>query len=78
MFKVGDRVDHFTKGMATVVCVNSKVDILLSLDSGDGNPYTMYRHKYKLVVRVEGLSCWEPSVDLCTFVSRKQTFKGNK
>ena len=78
MFKVGDRVDHLTKGMATVVCVNSKVDILLSLDSGYGNPYTMYSHKYKVVVRVEGLSYWEPSVDLCTFVSRKQTFKGNK
>ena len=78
MFKVGDRVVHFTKGMATVVCVNSEVDILLSLDSGYVNPYTIYSHKYKDVGRVEGLSCWEPSVDLCTFVSRKQTFKGNK
>lgn len=76
-FKVGDRVDHHTKGMATVICVNNDVDILLSLDSGGGNPYGIYRLKYKIDSQFEGSSCWEPSVDLCTFISRKATFKGN-
>lgn len=76
-FKVGDRVNHFTKGMATVICVNSAVDILLSLDNGTGNPYGMYQHKYKIDRKTGGFSYWEPSVELCALISRKPTFKGN-
>ena len=76
-FKVGDRVNHFTQGMATVVCVNSEEDILLRLDDETGNPYTYYRHKYKVANPEGGYYYWEPSVAMCVLVQRKSYFKGN-
>lgn len=76
-FKVGDRVKHFTQGMATVVCVNSEQDILLRLDDAIGNPYIYYRHKYKIANREAGNYYWEPSVEMCVLVQRKTSFKGN-
>lgn len=76
-FKVGDRVNHLTQGMATVVCVNSEQDILLRLDDAIGHPYGSYRYKYKLANREAGNWYWDPSVSMCTLVQRKSPFKGN-
>lgn len=76
-FKVGDRVKHFTQGMATVVCVNDEQNILLRLDDARGNPYTCYRHKYKIANPEGGWYYWDPSVSMCTIVQRKCSFKGN-
>lgn len=76
-FKVGDRVNHFTQGMATVVCVNSEEDVLLRLDDARGNPYSTYCYKYKVANTEAGNWYWAPSVSLCALVHRKPTFKGN-
>ena len=76
-FKVGDRVNHLTQGMATVVCVNSEEDILLRLDDETGNPYSVYRYKYKIANREAGNWYWDPSVAMCVLVKRKPSFKGN-
>ena len=76
-FKVGDRVNHLTQGMATVVCVNSEEDILLRLDDARGNPYICYRHKYKIANPEGGDYYWDPSVSMCVIVQRKSSFKGN-
>lgn len=76
-FKVGDRVNHLIQGMATVVCVNSEQDILLRLDDARGNPYTCYRHKYRVANPEGGYYYWEPSVSMCHLVQRKPAFKGN-
>lgn len=76
-FKVGDRVNHLTQGMATVVCVNSEQDILLRLDDATGNPYRGYRHKYKAANTEGGNYYWDPSVEMCVLVQRKTSFKGN-
>lgn len=76
-FKVGDRVNHLTQGMATVVCVNSEEDILLRLDDETGNPYSAYRYKYKIANREAGYWYWDPSVSMCALVQRKSYFKGN-
>ena len=76
-FKVGDRVNHLTQGMATVVCVNSEEDILLRLDDETGNPYSAYRYKYKIANREAGDWYWDPSVEMCVLVQRKPSFKGN-
>ena len=76
-FKVGDRVNHFTQGMATVVCVDSEEDILLRLDYPIGNPYSAYRYKYKVANTEAGNWYWNPGVSMCTIVHRKPTFKGN-
>lgn len=76
-FKVGDRVNHLTQGMATVVCVNSEQDILLRLDDAIGNPYSDYRYKYKVANREAGNWYWDPSVSMCDLVQRKTSFKGN-
>ena len=76
-FKVGDRVNHLTQGMATVVCVKGEQDILLRLDDDRGNPYTCYRHKYKVANPEGGYYYWDPSVSMCTLVQRKSPFKGN-
>lgn len=76
-FKVGDRVNHFAKGMATVVCVNSKEDVLLRLDDAIGNPYSAYRYKYKVANTEAGNWYWDPSVSMCGLVHRKSPFKGN-
>ena len=76
-FKVGDRVKHFTQGMATVVCVNSEQNILLKLDDARGNPYSCYRHKYKVANPEGGYYYWDPSVSMCALVQRKYSFKGN-
>ena len=76
-FKVGDRVNHLTQGMATVVCVNSEEDILLRLDDETGNPYSDYRYKYKIANRGAGNWYWDPSVSMCALVQRKSYFKGN-
>lgn len=76
-FKVGDRVKHFTKGMATVVCVNGEQDILLRLDDAMGAPYHCYRHKYKVANTEAGNWYWEPSVSMCVLVQIKPSFKGN-
>ena len=76
-FKVGDRVKHFTQGMATVVCVNDGQNILLRLDDARGNPYICYRHKYKIANPEGGYYYWDPSVEMCVLVQRKTSFKGN-
>ena len=76
-FKVGDRVKHFTQGMATVVCVNNEQNILLKLDDARGNPYSCYRHKYKVANPEGGWYYWDPSVSMCALVQRKYSFKGN-
>lgn len=76
-FKVGDRVIHLTKGMATVVCVNSEQDILLRLDDARGNPYSCYSHKYRVANSEGGHYYWDPSVLMCLLVQRKSHFKGN-
>lgn len=76
-FKVGDRVSHFTKGMATVACVNNEQDILLRLDDARGNPYVCYRHKYSVANPDGGRYYWDASVLMCRLAQRKPTFKGN-
>ena len=76
-FKVGDRVNHYTQGMATVVCVKGEQGILLRLDAGRGNPYDFYRHKYKVANPEGGHYYWDPSVAMCVLVQRKDSFKGN-
>lgn len=76
-FKVGDRVNHLTQGMATVVCVNGEQDILLMLDDDRGNPYTCYSHRYKVANPEGGNYYWDPSVEMCVLVQRKTSFKGN-
>lgn len=76
-FKVGDRVNHYTQGMATVVCVNNEQNILLMLDNAMGNPYICYCHKYKVANPEGGHYYWDPSVAMCVLVQRKDSFKGN-
>lgn len=76
-FKVGDRVNHLAQGMATVVCVNSKEDVLLRLDYALGNPYSAYRYKYKVANPEAGNWYWDTSVSMCALVHRKSHFKGN-
>lgn len=76
-FKAGDRVNHFTQGMATVACVNSEQDILLRLDDARGNPYSYYSHKYRVANPEGGYYYWDPSVSMCVLVQRKPSFKGN-
>lgn len=76
-FKVGDRVNHLTQGMATVVCINSGQDILLRLDDAIGNPYSDYLYKYKVANPEGGNYYWDPSVEMCVLVQRKSPFKGN-
>lgn len=76
-FKVGDRVNHLTKGMATVVCVSNKENVLLRLDDATGNPYYCYSHKYKIANPEGGYYYWDPSVSMCALVHRKSSFKGN-
>lgn len=77
MFRVGDRVRHLGKGMATVVCVNSSVEILLKLDFQRGSRYQTYKHQYKIIAPEAGNWYWYPSVEMCDLVSRKSSFKGN-
>ena len=76
-FKVGDRVKHFTQGMATVVYVNDGQNILLRLDDARGNPYYCYSHKYGVANPEGGYYYWDPSVSMCVIVQRKPSFKGN-
>ena len=76
-FKVGDRVRHFTQGIGHVVCVNSEEDILLRLDDETGNPYSTYRHEYKIANPEGGHYYWDPIVAMCVLVQRKSSFKGN-
>ena len=74
-FKVGDRVNHLAKGMATVACVNN--GLLLRLDDARGNPYVYYCDKYSVANPEGGHYYWDASVVLCHLAQRKPTFKGN-
>lgn len=76
-FRVGDRINHHTQGMATVVCAYSERDILLRLDNPCGNPYSFYSHRYKVINTKVGNWYWEPSIEMCSLVSIKHPFKGN-